>query len=100
MLITQGKTKRRAHLVIPGVTDTNKNNESKSQGPLQKGYHRSRDVLTFPKKSLLKFFYIYYFGKKRMQSNRCVIRNTSHLKTLPEKTSISRKSDVLGSLML
>lgn len=96
MLITQGKTKRRTHLVIPGVTDTNKNNESKSQGPLQKGYHRSRDVLTFPKKSLLNFLYI-LFWKKRMQSNKCVIRNTSHLKTLPEKTS---KSDVLGSLML
>lgn len=64
MLITQEKTKRRTHLVIPGVTDTNKNNESKSQGPFQKGYHRSRDVLTFPKKSLLKFFIYTILEKK------------------------------------
>lgn len=52
----------------------------------------------FPKKLLRKFF-IYTVLEKRMQSNKCVIRNVSRLKTLPEKTSISRKSDVLGSLM-
>lgn len=48
LIYAQGKTKRRTHLVIPGVTDPNKNKESKSRGPLQKGNHRSRGVLPFP----------------------------------------------------